>query len=100
MNFVLSRKIGQEFLLEIEGDMIPIVRCQHHLLNLSVSGKLYRNGPQRNIYDKNNRENDFHPNATAGRLTCRSQKANGSAVVQEPQNGKKGPLSKSIPRTT
>ena len=47
-----EQKIGQEFLLEIEGDMIPIVRCQHHLLNLSVSGKLYRNGPQRNIYDK------------------------------------------------
>ena len=47
-----EQKIGQEFLLEIEGDMIPIVRCQHHQLNLSVSGKLYRNGPQRNIYDK------------------------------------------------
>ncbi len=47
-----EQKIGQEFLLEIEGDMIPIVRCQHHLLNLSVSGKLYRNGPQRNIYDR------------------------------------------------
>ncbi len=47
-----DQKIGQEFLLEIEGDMIPIVRCQHHLLNLSVSGKLYRNGPQRNIYDQ------------------------------------------------
>ena len=47
-----EQKIGQEFLLEIEGDMVPIVRCQHHLLNLSVSGKLYRNGPQRNIYNK------------------------------------------------
>ena len=47
-----EQKAGQEFLLEIEGDMIPIVRCQHHLLNLSVSGKLYRNGPQRNIYNK------------------------------------------------
>ena len=46
-----EQKMGQEFLLEIEGDMVPIVRCQHHLLNLSVSGKLYRNGPQRNIYD-------------------------------------------------
>ena len=43
--------MGQEFLLDIEGDMVPIVRCQHHLLNLSVSGKLYRNGPQRNIYN-------------------------------------------------
>lgn len=47
-----EQKIGQEFLLEIEGDMVPIVRCQHHLLNLSVSGKLYRNGPQRNIYNE------------------------------------------------
>ena len=47
-----EQKAGQEFLLEIEGDMVPIVRCQHHLLNLSVSGKLYRNGPQRNIYDR------------------------------------------------
>ena len=47
-----EQKAGQEFLLEIEGDMIPIVRCQHHLLNLSASGKLYRNGPQRNIYNK------------------------------------------------
>ena len=46
-----EQKAGQEFLLEIEGDMVPIVRCQHHLLNLSVSGKLYRNGPQRNIYN-------------------------------------------------
>ena len=46
-----SERIGQEFLLEMEGDMLPIVRCQHHLLNLSVSGKLYRNGPQRDIYN-------------------------------------------------
>ena len=44
--------MGQEFLLEIEGNMVPIVRCQHHLLNLSVSGKLYRNGPQRKIYNE------------------------------------------------
>ena len=47
-----EQKTGQEFLLEIEGDMLPIVRCQHHLLNLSVSGKIYRNGPQRNIYNE------------------------------------------------
>ncbi len=47
-----DQKVGQEMLLEIEGDMIPIMRCQHHLLNLSISGKLYRNGPQRNIYNK------------------------------------------------
>ena len=47
-----DQKKGQEILLEIEGDMIPVVRCEHHLINLSVSGKLYRNGPQRNIYNK------------------------------------------------
>ena len=47
-----EQKMGQEFLLEIEGNMVPIVRCQHHLLNLSVSGKLYRNGPQRKIYNE------------------------------------------------
>ena len=47
-----EQKIGQRFLLDIEGDMVPIVRCQHHLLNLSVSGKLYRKGPQRNIYNE------------------------------------------------
>ena len=47
-----EQKVGQEFLLEIEGDMVPMVRCQHHLLNLSVGGKLYRNGQQRNIYNE------------------------------------------------
>jgi len=46
-----DQKTGQEFLLKVEGDMLPIVRCQHHLLNLSVSGKIYRNGPQRKIYN-------------------------------------------------
>ena len=46
-----EQKAGQEFLLEIEGDMLPIVRCQHHQLNLSVSGKIYRPGPQRRIYN-------------------------------------------------
>ena len=33
--------------------MIPIVRCEHHRLNLSLNGRLYRNGPQRDIYDSN-----------------------------------------------
>ena len=47
-----DQKGTQEFLLRIEGDMLPIVRCQHHLLNLSVSGKLYRTGPQRKIYNQ------------------------------------------------
>jgi hypothetical protein len=39
-----------------EGDMRPIVRCEHHLLNLSIGGKLYRNGPQRSIYNSNKTE--------------------------------------------
>lgn len=49
--FRADEKVNQELLLKHVGDMIPIVRCQHHLLNLSVSGKLYRNGPQRPIYN-------------------------------------------------
>lgn len=48
-----SEKMGQEVLSLQEGDMTPIVRCEHHLLNLSVGGKLYRNGPQRGIYTSN-----------------------------------------------
>ena len=39
-----------------EGDMRPIVRCEHHLLNLSAGGALYRNGPQRSIYNSNKTE--------------------------------------------
>lgn len=45
-----SQKSIRETILANEGDMLPIVRCEHHLLNLSVGGKLYRNGPQRSIY--------------------------------------------------
>lgn len=45
-----SQKSGREIILANEGDMLPIVRCEHHFLNLSVGGKLYRNGPQRDIY--------------------------------------------------
>ena len=45
-----SQKSIRETILANEGDMLPIVRCEHHLLNLSVGGKLYRNGPQRAIY--------------------------------------------------
>ena len=48
-----SEKEGQQMLWTQEGDMIPIVRCEHHRLNLSLGGKLYRNGPQRDIYDSN-----------------------------------------------
>lgn len=48
-----SKKADQEILRMQEGDMTPIVRCEHHLLNLSVGGKLYRNGPQRGIYTSN-----------------------------------------------
>lgn len=48
-----TEKDGLENLLVREGDMVPVVRCQHHRLNLSVSGKLYRDGPQRGIYTLN-----------------------------------------------
>jgi len=45
-----SQKSNRKIILANKGDMLPFVRCEHHLLNLSVSGKLYRNGPQREIY--------------------------------------------------
>ena len=45
-----SQKSSRKMILANEGDMLPIVRCEHHRLNLSVGGKLYRNGPQRAIY--------------------------------------------------
>ena len=45
-----SQKSNRKIILANAGDMLPFVRCEHHLLNLSVSGKLYRNGPQREIY--------------------------------------------------
>lgn len=45
-----SQKSIRETILANQGDMLPIVRCEHHFLNLSVGGKLYRNGPQRAIY--------------------------------------------------
>ena len=48
-----SEKTDQESLLLQEGDMLPIVRCEHCLLNLSVGGKLYCSGPQRRIYTSN-----------------------------------------------
>ena len=48
-----SKKADQETLWMQEGDMTPIVRCEHHRLNLSVAGKLYRNGPERTIYNSN-----------------------------------------------
>ena len=51
-----SEKSTQEVILANEGDMLPIVRCEHHLLNLSVGGKLYRNGPQREIYKGKSRK--------------------------------------------
>ena len=49
-------KIRQDLLLVHEGGMTPIVRCEHHLLNLSISGMLYRNGPQRDLYSSNKTE--------------------------------------------
>ena len=48
-----SEKEEQQILWTPEGGMIPIVRCEHHRLNLSLDGKLYRNGPQRDIYNSN-----------------------------------------------
>ena len=45
-----SQKSNRKIILANEGDMLPFVRCEHHLINLSVGGKLYRNGPQREIY--------------------------------------------------
>ena len=45
-----SQKSSRKMILPHEGDMLPFVRCEHHLLNLSVGGKRYRNGPQREIY--------------------------------------------------
>lgn len=48
-----SEKDMQKILSTHDGDMVPIVRCEHHRLNLSLSGKLYRNGPQRDIYNSN-----------------------------------------------
>ena len=48
-----SEKDTQQMLSTQEGGMTPIVRCERHRLNLSLSGKLYRNGPQRDIYNSN-----------------------------------------------
>ena len=45
-----SQKSNRKIMLANAGDMLPFVRCEHHLLNLSVGGKLYRNGSQRGIY--------------------------------------------------
>ncbi len=45
-----AQKTDHKILQAHEGRMIPIVRCEHHHLNLSISGKLYRFGPQRDIY--------------------------------------------------
>ena len=46
-----AQKTEHELLQAQEGEMTPIVRCEHHRLNLSSSGKLYRSGPQRGIYN-------------------------------------------------
>lgn len=51
-----AQKTDHEILQTHEGEMTPIVRCEHHRLNLSTSGKLYRNGPQRDIYASNKTE--------------------------------------------
>ena len=51
-----SKKADQEILRMQEGDMTPIVRCEHYRLNLSAAGKIYRNGPERDIYNSNKTE--------------------------------------------
>lgn len=51
-----AQKTDHELLRTHEGEMTPIVRCEHHRLNLSISGKLYRNGSQRGIYTSNKTE--------------------------------------------
>ena len=51
-----AQKTDHEILQTHEGEMTPIVRCEHHRLNLSTSGKFYRNGPQRDIYATNKTE--------------------------------------------
>lgn len=51
-----GQKTDHELLQIHEGEMTPIVRCEHHRLNLSISGKLYRNGPQRDIYTSHKTE--------------------------------------------
>lgn len=51
-----GQKTDHELLQIHEGEMTPIVRCEHHRLNLSISGKLYRNGPQRDIYTSHKME--------------------------------------------
>lgn len=54
--FRVPERINQEILRIYEGEMIPIVRCEHHHLNLSIAGKLYRSGPQRTVYTNNKTE--------------------------------------------
>ena len=51
-----SKKADQEILWMQEGDMMPIVRCEHYRLNLSIAGKIYRNGPERTVYNSNKTE--------------------------------------------
>ncbi len=51
-----SERSFLEILQLRQGDMLPIVRCEHHRLNLSVNGKLYRQGPQRTVYNRNETE--------------------------------------------
>lgn len=54
--FRAPERIIQEILRIYEGEMTPIIRCEHHHLNLSIGGKLYRSGPQRTVYTNNKTE--------------------------------------------
>ena len=83
--FRLTEKTGQEFLLAQEGDMIPIVRCQHHFLNLSVSGKLYRNGRQRAIYNNSTVKITSAQVNPSGNLHAQLKEQLGEAFLESPK---------------
>ena len=79
-----SQKSNREIILAHEGDMLPIVRCEHHRLNLSVGGKLYRNGPQREIYKDKMKVMVAHVNAS-GDLYTQLQAQLGEEFLKSPE---------------
>ncbi len=78
-----TEKAGLESLLAREGNMVPLVRCQHHRLNLSVSGKLYRNGPQRGIYTLNQMKIQLQLDGS-GDLSAQLKSQLGDAFLESP----------------
>ena len=79
-----SERLLLEMLQLREGDMLPIVRCEHHRLNLSVNGKIYRQGPQRAVYNSN--ENGFSELADFMQ-TLRAE--HGDAFIETPKGREK-----------